>query len=155
MKQLEPRPASMFTRLARACSRATGEPVTSAAAMAVIMLWAVTGPIFHFSDTWQLVINTATTVITFLMVFLIQNTQNQDATATQLKLDEIIRAIGGARNAMLDMEEMNQEDLDRMKVGYMKLAKHARNGKSERGPLGPSEKPRRSRRAGTSKGKRS
>ncbi|HSP55257.1 MAG TPA: low affinity iron permease family protein [Dehalococcoidia bacterium] len=145
----------MFTRLARTAARASGEALTFILASAVIIVWALTGPIFHYSDTWQLVINTATTVITFLMVFLIQHTQNQDSSAIQLKLDEIIRATGGARNAMLDMEEMNQEDLDRLKGDYMRLAKHARNGKSERGPLGPSEKPRRGRRAGTSKGKRS
>ena len=89
-------------------------------------MWIVTGPLFHFSDTWQLVINTGTTIVTFLMVFLIQNTQNRDSEALQVKLDELIRAIDGAHNALLDMEELEDEELDRIRLNYSKLAKKAR-----------------------------
>jgi low affinity Fe/Cu permease len=93
---------------------------------AVIVVWIVTGPLFHFSDTWQLVINTGTTIVTFLMVFLIQNTQNRDSEALQVKLDEIIRAMGGAHNALLDLEELEEHELDRIRLNYLKLAKKAR-----------------------------
>jgi low affinity Fe/Cu permease len=89
-------------------------------------VWALTGPIFGFSDTWQLVINTGTTIVTFLMVFLIQNTQNRDSEAIQVKLDELIRAIEGAHNALLDLEELEEKDLDRIRKNYAKLAKQAR-----------------------------
>jgi len=92
----------------------------------VILGWAVTGPIFGFSDTWQLVINTGTTIITFLMVFLIQNTQNRDSAAMQLKLDELIRAINGAHNGLLDLEELSDEELDKIKSRYEELARQAR-----------------------------
>jgi len=95
-------------------------------AVAVILIWVVTGPIFHFSDTWQLVINTGTTIITFLMVFLIQNTQNRDTEAIQLKLDELIRATKGAHNALLDLEELEEENLDAFKIKYQALAATAR-----------------------------
>jgi low affinity Fe/Cu permease len=95
-------------------------------AMVVIVTWGLTGPVFGFSDTWQLVINTSTTIITFLMVFLIQNTQNRDAEATQVKLDELIRAIEGAHNALLDLEELEEKDLDRIRANYKKLAERAR-----------------------------
>ncbi|MGH7583870.1 MAG: low affinity iron permease family protein [Gemmatimonadales bacterium] len=115
-----------FGRLAKTTSRATGRPLAFIAAVAVIAIWAVTGPIFHFSDTWQLVINTGTTIITFLMVFLIQNGQNRDAEATQVKLDELIRAVEGAHNALLDLEDLEEEDLDRIREPYSKLAKAAR-----------------------------
>ena len=91
---------SPFTRFAKWTSRAAGHPATFAIAVLIILVWAATGPIFEFSDTWQLVINTSTTIITFLMVFLIQNTQNRDSAAMQLKLDELIRAINGAHNAL-------------------------------------------------------
>jgi low affinity Fe/Cu permease len=93
---------------------------------AVIVVWIVTGPLFHFSDTWQLVINTGTTIVTFLMVFLIQNTQNRDSEALQVKLDEIIRAIDGAHNALLDLEELEDRELDRIRLNYSNLAKKAR-----------------------------
>ena len=92
----------------------------------VIVVWIVTGPLFHYSDTWQLVINTGTTIVTFLMVFLIQNTQNRDSEALQVKLDEIIRAIGGAHNALLDLEELEEHELDRIRLNYLNLAKKAR-----------------------------
>jgi low affinity Fe/Cu permease len=104
-------------------------------AVAVILVWAVSGPLFHFSDTWQLVINTGTTIVTFLMVFLIQNTQNRDSEAIQVKLDELIRSIEGAHLALLDLEELEQEDLDRIVGDYRELARQARKdldaGKSD------------------------
>jgi low affinity Fe/Cu permease len=104
----------------------TGRPVSFGVAGAVILVWAVTGPIFHFSDTWQLVINTSTTIITFLMVFLIQNTQNRDSEAIQVKLDELIRATGGCHNALLDLEELEDHELDRIRLTYQTLAQKAR-----------------------------
>ena len=119
---------SPFTRFAKWTARTMGRPSSFVIAVAVILLWAVTGPLFHFSDTWQLVINTSTTVVTFLMVFLIQNTQNRDAEAIQIKLDELIRAMEGAHNALLDLEELEQADLDRIRAGYARLAESARTG---------------------------
>lgn len=92
----------------------------------IIVVWGVTGPIFKFSDTWQLVINTGTTIVTFLMVFLIQNTQNRDSHAVQLKLDELIRAVSGAHNALLDLEGLEETDLEQFRVRYEKLARAAR-----------------------------
>ena len=114
-----------FARFAKWTARTSGHPGTFGLAVAVILLWAVTGPLFHFSDTWQLVINTATTVITFLMVFLIQNTQNRDAIAMQLKLDELIRAMRGAKNSVLSLEEMTEEELEQLKAHYYELAERA------------------------------
>ena len=96
------------------------------AAASIVVVWGVTGPIFKFSDTWQLVINTGTTIVTFLMVFLIQNTQNRDSHAVQLKLDELIRAVGGAHNALLDLEGLEEADLERFRVRYEELARTAR-----------------------------
>ena len=95
-------------------------------AVAIILIWAITGPIFKFSDTWQLVINTGTTIITFLMVFLIQNTQNRDTEALQIKLDELIRAVESAHNALLDLEELDDDELDIIRKDYLELAKTAR-----------------------------
>ena len=117
---------SRFTRFAKATSRATGRPLAFILAFCVIVVWLVTGPIFRFSDTWQLVINTGTTIITFLMVFLIQNTQNRDAEAVQVKLDELLRATVGAHNALLDLEELEERELDKMRAGYTRLAERAR-----------------------------
>ena len=103
----------------------------------LIIVWLVTGPLFHFSDTWQLLINTATTIVTFLMVFIIQNTQNRDSEAVQLKLDELIRATRGAHTALLDIEELSEDELDVRKRLYACLAREAlediRNGKSDLG----------------------
>jgi low affinity Fe/Cu permease len=113
-------------------ARAAGRPGAFFLAIISIVAWAALGPIFHFSDTWQLVINTATTIITFVMVFVIQNTQNRDSEAMQLKLDELIRATKGCHNAVLDIEELSEDELDRLKKEYAKLARQAlatiRNG---------------------------
>ncbi len=117
---------SRFTQFANAAARATGRPGTFVLAASIVVVWAILGPVFHFSDTWQLVINTGTTIITFLMVFLIQNTQNRDSEAMHVKLDEVIRALGGAHNALLDLEELDEEMLDKMRLRYRNLAKKAR-----------------------------
>jgi low affinity Fe/Cu permease len=115
-----------FTQFAKWSARVTGRPITFGLAVTIIIVWAVTGPLFRFSDTWQLVINTSTTIVTFLMVFLIQNTQNRDTGAVHIKLDELIRAIEGAHNALLDMEELEDQDIDRMRSNYERLATSAR-----------------------------
>jgi low affinity Fe/Cu permease len=117
---------SRFTRFAKATSRVTGRPAAFILAVGVILAWLVTGPLFRFSDTWQLVINTGTTIITFVMVFLIQNTQNRDAEAVQVKLDELLRATVGAHNALLDLEELEERELDQIRAGYARLAEGAR-----------------------------
>ncbi|MFO1369270.1 MAG: low affinity iron permease family protein [Marinagarivorans sp.] len=120
------RQESLYGTFAKRTANLCGKPPTFALAVAVIMAWLISGPIFHFSDTWQLVINTGTTIITFLMVFLIQNTQNRDTEALQLKLDELIRATRGAHNALLDLEELELADMEDFKRRYIQLAKHAR-----------------------------
>jgi low affinity Fe/Cu permease len=117
---------SPFSRFANWTARASGHPTAFALAAAVIVAWLITGPAFAFSDTWQLVINTGTTIVTFLMVFLIQNTQNRDGAAVQLKLDEIIRAMQGAHNALLDLEELPERDLALFRRRYEELARRAR-----------------------------
>ncbi len=117
---------SWYTRFAKAASHFCGRPRVFALAVAVIAVWIVTGPVFGFSDTWQLVINTGTTIITFLMVFLIQNTQNRDTEAIQVKLDELIRATQGAHNALLDLEELDEETLNAFRTKYEALASAAR-----------------------------
>lgn len=122
----EPSHPSAFARVARVAASALGQPAAFAGAMLLIVTWAVVGPIFGFSDTWQLVINTTTTIVTFLMVFLIQNTQNRDALAMHLKLDELIRVTQGARNASLDMEELSEQELDELRGRYQALAIRAR-----------------------------
>jgi low affinity Fe/Cu permease len=119
---------SRFTRFAKATSRITGRPVTFLVAISLVVAWMVTGPLFDYSDTWQLAINTSTTIITFLMVFLIQSTQNRDAQAVQVKLDELIRVTRGAHTALLDLEELEEEDLDRIRASYETLARKARAG---------------------------
>lgn len=138
------RQASVFTRFARGAARASGQAAAFAAAVAVVLLWAVTGPTFGFSDTWQLVINTGTTIATFLMVFLIQNSQNTDSTAVQIKLDELIRAMAGAKNSRLNMEELDQEELDSIREEYEELAtrarraseRHAKSESAQKSPTG-------------------
>jgi low affinity Fe/Cu permease len=103
-----------------------GQPAAFGTALAIIILWAISGPIFGFSDTWQLIINTGTTIITFLMVFIIQNTQNRDAEAMHIKLDELIRAMDQAQNALLNLEELEEDDLERIRADYLRLAERAR-----------------------------
>ena len=123
---------SGFTHFAKWTAYATGRPAAFILAVAVIIVWALTGPIFDFSDTWQLVINTGTTIMTFLMVFLIQNTQYRDSEAIHIKLDELIRSTKEARNSLLDLEEMEDEELDRLRADYEKLAEQARSRLQER-----------------------
>ncbi|MDD1650293.1 MAG: low affinity iron permease family protein [Methylococcaceae bacterium] len=129
-----------FDRFARLFGRLSGRPIAFNLALAVILLWVITGPLFGFSDTWQLVINTATTIVTFLMVFLIQHTQNRDTEAMQVKLDELIRAVEWADDALLDLEELEEEELTLLKQKYVSLARAARD-KAKQG------KPPRSRKA--------
>ena len=117
---------SVFTRCAKATSRATGRPWSFVLACGLIVAWLISGPFFAYSDTWQLVINTSTTIITFLMVFLIQSTQNRDAEAMQVKLDELLRVTSGAHNALLDLEELEEHELERIRGGYTRLAERAR-----------------------------
>jgi low affinity Fe/Cu permease len=117
---------SWFTRLTKTTAHASGQPSTFIVAASVIVVWAALGPLFDFSDTWQLVVNTATTIVTFVMVFLIQATQNRDSEAMQVKLDEIIRAIGNAKNELLDLEELEERDLRRIRKTYEDLAREAR-----------------------------
>ena len=119
--------SSRFARFATWASHATGHPRVFILAVLIIIAWVVTGPIFGFSDTWQLVINTSTTIITFLMVFIIQNTQNRDSAATQIKLDEIIRSIENANNALLNMEQLDEKELEDIRAGYLRLAEEAQN----------------------------
>ncbi len=115
--------AEVFGRFARWTAHVTGAPATFIVAAGIIVVWAVTGPLFRFSDTWQLVINTGTTIVTFLMVFLIQNTQNRDSVAIQIKLDELIRAAQGARDELIDLEEDSEEELKREQERFRKLAR--------------------------------
>jgi low affinity Fe/Cu permease len=110
-----------------------------ASAAFVILVWIVTGPTFHFSDTWQLIINTATTIITFLMVFLIQNTQNRDAKAMHLKLDELIRAIQGARNQLVDLENLSDEDLKSLEEQFQRLRKQAEDSRTTSDNVEPAQ----------------
>jgi low affinity Fe/Cu permease len=118
----------LFTRLAMGAARAAGSPATFIGAAGIVVLWAASGPLFGFGDTWQLVINTGTTIITFLMVFLIQNSQNRDTEAMQIKLDELIYAIEHANNALLDLEQLDEADLHTIRKVYMDKAEQARAG---------------------------
>lgn len=128
---------SIFTRFSKAVATITGKPLTFLTAVLIVIVWAVSGPIFKFSDTWQLVINTGTTIITFLMVFLIQNTQNRDTIAIQLKLDEIIQALSEARNEIIDVEDLDDKELEEKHKEMIQLAEKAkeeledRSGQSE------------------------
>jgi low affinity Fe/Cu permease len=110
-----------FRKFAHMTSSGVGSPWAFVAAVSVILAWGLTGPIFHFSDTWQLVINTGTTIVTFLMVFLIQNTQNRDAIAIHLKLDELIRVLKGARTRLVDLEELSDEEIEKLRQEFQRL----------------------------------
>lgn len=125
-----------FERGAKLAARFTGQPLCFGLAVAVVALWVVSGPVFGFSDTWQLVINTGTTIVTFLMVFLIQNSQNRDSAAVQIKLDELIRATRAAENALLDLEELDEDELERFRRRYEALAGKARAEGQRRGAVG-------------------
>ena len=138
---------SGFARFASTTAHFTGRPAAFCMAALVVLAWAITGPLFGFSDTWQLVINTGTTIVTFLMVFLIQSTQNRDTAALQIKLDELIRAVHGAQDALIDLEELDDEALERMHAQYAALAERARamvRGRIDAGlpAVGPSLPPR-------------
>ena len=115
----------VFHHFAKSLATAVGSPWAFITALAVVALWSATGPLFHYSDTWQLVINTGTTIVTFLMVFLIQNTQNRDAKAIHLKLDELIRSVKGARNQLIDLEELSEEELDDLQRQFVKLRRRS------------------------------
>ena len=119
---------SLFDRFSRGIARFAGHPLAFAVASVIILVWIVSGPVFGYTDTWQLVINTATTIVTFLMVFLIQNTQNRDGEAIQIKLDELIRAAQGAHNGLLDLEELSEAELQAFREKYVQLAENARAG---------------------------
>ncbi len=126
-----------FSNAANKVAHMAGLPLTFAGCCLVVVVWGFSGPAFHFSDTWQLIINTGTTIVTFLMVFLIQNTQNRDTAAMHIKLDELIRAMEGAHNALLDLEELDEKELARFRKRYEALANEARlalrNGKRDTG----------------------
>ncbi|MDX9925653.1 MAG: low affinity iron permease family protein [Ignavibacteriaceae bacterium] len=115
-----------FTRFAKLMAHVSGKPATFFSAVILIVLWALTGHLFHYNDTWQLVINTSTTIITFLMVFIIQNTQNRDTAALQIKVDELINVIAEANNSLLDLEELEEKELEHIRKKYSKLAREAR-----------------------------
>lgn len=120
----------LFRRFSHKTSVVVGSPVAFFAAVAIILAWIITGPLFGFSDTWQLVINTGTTIVTFLMVFLIQNTQNRDAKAMHLKLDELIRSVRGARNSLVDLEDLTDEEIDQFSQEFQALRVGVRKTKT-------------------------
>ncbi|HEY1107452.1 MAG TPA: low affinity iron permease family protein [Opitutaceae bacterium] len=125
---------SWFTRFARATAHHAGKPATFAVAVGLIVAWAISGPFLGFSNTWQLMVNTGTTIVTVLMVFLIQNTQNRDSQAIHLKLDELIRAKKGARNTLLDLDDLSDEELDLLRRNFARLADRARDQSPKRSP---------------------
>jgi low affinity Fe/Cu permease len=143
---MTPKSRSWFGAFTRAVARAAGRPAAFTIAVLVIGTWALTGPLFGFSDTWQLIINTGTTIVTFLMVFLIQATQNRDTEALQVKLDEVIRAMSGAQNQLLDLEELDEDQLDAIRARYEHLAQQARKQASARASNGNSTRRRHARR---------
>lgn len=126
-----PAPRPFFTRLSQSVAKYAGKPVTFFLAVSIIVVWGMTGPIFGFNDTWQLIINTSTTIVTFLMVFLIQNSQNRDTAALQIKLDELIARTQGPRNVLLDLEDLDEETLERLRADYARLADIAREEEGE------------------------
>src|SRR5215472_5478786 len=121
--------SKFFSRSAQWTSRQCGRPLTFGLAFVIVLVWAITGPLFNYSDTWQLVINTGTTIVTFLMVFLIQNTQNRDSAAVQLKLDELIRVSTNARNKLLTLEDLTEAELDQLKQSFSRIAERGGIGK--------------------------
>jgi low affinity Fe/Cu permease len=123
---------SLFNRFTKWAARAAGHPLAFCAAVLIVVVWAATGPLFDYSETWQLVINTGTTIITFLMVFLIQSAQNRDSAAVQIKLDELIRAMEGAENTLLDLEELDEKELEEMRAKFEALAEEARRNLQQR-----------------------
>jgi low affinity Fe/Cu permease len=135
-------PSAWFPSFARRLAQWSGRSGAFILALGLVAVWLVTGPLFHFSDTWQLVINTGTTIVTFLMVFLIQNTQNRDTEAIQIKLDEIIRATKGAEDALLDLEQLDEEELETFRRKYYALALQARRRARQAGNGSPRDKRR-------------
>lgn len=123
---------SVFTRLSQATAHWAGKPQTFFVALAIIVVWAASGPFFGFNDTWQLVINTSTTIVTFLMVFIIQNSQNRDTAAMQIKLDELINKLEGAREELLDLEELDEDKLEEMRAEFEEMARKARAARENR-----------------------
>lgn len=121
---------SLFTRLSQRVSQWAGKPQTFVGAAGLIVIWGLSGPIFGFNDTWQLVINTSTTIVTFLMVFIIQNSQNRDTAAMQIKLDELINRIAGARNELLDLEELDADKIEEIRQEFEALARRARGDRA-------------------------
>ncbi len=134
-------PRPFFTRVSQAVSRWAGKPVTFIIAVLVLVVWGLTGPFFAFNDTWQLVINTSTSIVTFLMVFLIQNSQNRDTAALQIKLDELIARLDGPRASLLDLEDLDEEVLERLRLEYALLADKAREEGDSRGQVPLSDAP--------------
>src|ERR1044072_755140 len=133
-KKQKSRLSALFQKMSNKVTKATGSPYAFLIALTLVIVWAITGPIFGFSDTWQLVINTGTTIITFLMVFIIQSSQNRDTAALQVKVDELIRAIEGARNELLDLEELDEAELTKMRDHYELLAREARDRRGTQAP---------------------
>jgi low affinity Fe/Cu permease len=133
---LQRRHIAWFSRFARFAAIRMGRPWAFVMACGVILVWLVTGPLFGWNETWQLVINTGTTIVTFVMIFLLQNSQNHDTTAMHIKLDEIIRAIQGAHNTAIDLEMLDEDELKDLKVHYAALAERARNHKAKPSPSG-------------------
>lgn len=129
---MRPSPYNAFRRFARSVALAVGAPTAFALALLLVIVWGVTGPLFHYSDSWQLTINTGTTIVTFLMVFVIQNTQNRDSQVVQLKLDELIRAVEDARNELVDMEDLSDDELRALHRQFAALRRAAESGRLER-----------------------
>ena len=124
----------LFRRIASRTSHSVGSPWAFVVALAIVLIWAATGPLFHFADTWQLAINTSTTIVTFLMVFLIQNTQNRDSHALHLKLDELIRSNDAARNRLMGLEQLDDHEIDELQLEFDRLAQEKIAARSERAP---------------------
>lgn len=120
----------LFRKIAHTTSQVIGSPIAFVVAVLIVLVWAVTGPFFGFSDTWQLVINTGTTIVTFLVVFMIQNTQNRDSKAIQLKLDELLRAVGEARNTLVDLEDLSDEELEQLEKEFREFREREAKARS-------------------------